>query len=420
MLNLLINDVLGTPAILVGSFSSIGLLLQKKSLSEIVSGTLKTIMGFLILTIGADVISRTLTVFSALFEHAFSIHGVVTNTDVTAALAQKDFGTQTATIMICGMVVNIVLARLTPLKYIFLTGHHILYLASMLAIVLSAGGLSHTAVILTGSVILGVWMVLSPALLQPFTRQITGNDDLALGHFGSIGYLVSAMIGKWVGKGSKSIEELNVPRSLDFLRDSSVSISIVMTILFIVLVLTAGQTFTENQLSGSRNFIVFALLQGIMFAAGVYTILAGVRMVIAEIVPAFHGIANKAVKNARPALDCPMVFPFAPNAVIIGFLSSFSAGVISMVFCPLFGLSVIVPGLVPHFFCGATAGVYGNATGGRRGAVIGAFVHGVIISFLPALLLPVMGRLGFASITFGDADFAVIGIVLGRILSLIN
>lgn len=420
MLGLLINDVLGTPAILVGIFSLTGLLLQKKSLSETVSGTLKTIMGFLILTIGAGVISQTLAVFSALFEHTFTIHGVVTNTDATAALAQKDFGTQTASIMICGMIVNIILARFTPLKYIFLTGHHILYLASMLAIVLSAGGLSNIVVITAGSLILGAWMVISPALLQPFTRKITGNDDLALGHFGSIGYYCSAIIGKWVGKGSRSVEELNVPKSLNFLRDSSVSVSIVMAILFLVLVLAAGQEFTENQLSNGQNFIVFAFLQSIMFAAGVYIILAGVRMVIAEIIPAFRGIANKVVKNAKPALDCPVVFPFAPNAVIIGFLSSFTAGVISMFLCPLFNLSVIVPGLVPHFFCGATAGIYGNATGGRRGAIIGAFVQGMIISFLPALLLPVMGDLGFASITFGDADFAVIGIVLGQILSLIN
>lgn len=79
-------------------------------------------------------------------------------------------------------------------------------------------------------------------------------------------------------------------------------------------------------------------------------------MVIAEIVPAFKGIADKLVKDAKPALDCPTVFPFAPNAVIVGFLASFVAGLVSMFLCPLFGLSVIVPGLVPHFFCGATAG----------------------------------------------------------------
>ncbi len=270
-------------------------------------------------------------------------------------------------------------------------------MAAMLAVILSVGGLSGGWVVAIGAVILGAMMVISPAILQPFTRKITNTDDLALGHFGSIGYLLSALVGKVVGKGSPSIEEIKVPKSLNFLRDSSVAISLTMMILFLVLVVVAGKTFVEETLSAGQNFIIFAIIQSLTFAAGVYIILAGVRMVIAEIVPAFKGIADKLVKDAKPALDCPTVFPFAPNAVIVGFLASFVAGLVSMFLCPLFGLSVIVPGLVPHFFCGATAGVYGNITGGRRGAVVGAFAHGLLISFLPAILLPMMGDMGLGS-----------------------
>ena len=420
MLQFIIHDVLGTPAILVGLFSLIGLLLQKKAFSDVISGTLKTIMGFVILTSGAAIIATTLTTFSQLFEHSFHIQGVVPNTDAMAALAQKNYGTATAMIMVLGMLFNIVLARVTPLKYIFLTGHHTLYMSAMLAVILSVGGLSPFWVVLVGAVILGIMMVVSPAILQPFTRKITGTDDLALGHFGSTGYLLSAWVGKVVGKGSPSIEELKVPKSLNFLRDSSVAISLTMMILVVILVLVAGKTFVETSVSGGQNFIIFAIIQSLTFAAGVWIILAGVRMIIAEIVPAFKGIADKLVKDAKPALDCPTVFPFAPNAVIVGFLSSFAAGLVSMFLCPLFGLSVIVPGLVPHFFCGATAGVYGNICGGRRGAIIGAFAQGLLISFLPAILLPLMGDLGFASTTFGDADFGVVGIILGHVVALFN
>lgn len=420
MLQFIIHDVLGTPAILVGLFSLIGLLLQKKAVSEVISGTLKTIMGFVILTSGAAIVATTLTTFSQLFEYSFHIQGVVPNTDAMAALAQKNYGTATAMIMVLGMLFNIVLARITPLKYIFLTGHHTLYMAAMLAVILSVGGLSPFWVILVGAVILGIMMVVSPAILQPFTRKITGTDDLALGHFGSTGYLLSALVGKAVGKGSPSIEEMQVPKSLNFLRDSSVAISLTMMILFVILALVAGKEFVESSVSGGQNFIIFAVIQSLTFAAGVWIILAGVRMIIAEIVPAFKGIADKLVKDAKPALDCPTVFPFAPNAVMVGFLSSFAAGLVSMFLCPLFGLSVIVPGLVPHFFCGATAGVYGNICGGRRGAVVGAFAHGLLISFLPAILLPLMGDLGFASTTFGDADFGVVGIILGHVVSLFN
>ncbi|WP_075182440.1 PTS ascorbate transporter subunit IIC [Pantoea sp. 1.19] len=419
MLQFIMQDVLGTPAILVGLFSLLGLLLQKKSSSDCISGTLKTIMGFVILTAGANIIAATLTVFSQLFEYAFHIQGVVPNTDAMAALAQKDFGSETAMIMVFGMVVNIVLARITPLKFIFLTGHHTLYMAAMLAVILATGGMAGVPLVATGALILGSMMVISPAILQPFTRKITHSDDLALGHFGSSGYLLAAWVGKAVGKNSPSIEELNVPKTLNFLRDSSVAISLTMMILLVILVLIVGKPFTET-LSSGQHYLVFAVIQSITFAAGVYIILAGVRMVIAEIVPAFKGIADKVVPNAKPALDCPTVFPFAPNAVMIGFLCSFLAGLMSMFLCPLFGLSVIVPGLVPHFFCGATAGVYGNITGGRRGAMVGAFVQGLLISFLPAMLLPVLGDLGLASTTFGDADFGIVGILLGKAMSLFH
>ncbi len=171
MLHFLIYDVLGTPAILVGLFSLIGLLLQKKGISDVISGTLKTIMGFVILTAGAGIIAYTLTIFSQLFEHSFHIQGVVPNTDAMAALAQKNYGTETATIMVLGMLINIALARLTPLKYIFLTGHHTLYMAAMLAVILSVGGLSGGWVVAIGAVILGAMMVISPAIVKPVGEE---------------------------------------------------------------------------------------------------------------------------------------------------------------------------------------------------------------------------------------------------------
>ena len=86
-----------------------------------------------------------------------------------------------------------------------------------------------------------------------------------------------------------------------------------------------------------------------------------------------------------------------------------------MLILGMVGGVLIIPGMVPHFFCGATAGIFGNATGGRRGATIGAFVNGLLISFAPALLLPVLGNLGFQNTTFGDFDFGVLGIILGSL-----
>lgn len=420
MLDLIMRDILGTPAILLGLFALIGLLLQKKDIATVVSGTLKTIMGFVIIGAGAGVIIAALGIFSKMFDEAFSIRGVIPNNEAIVAVAQDAFGVETAMIMVFGMVMNIVLARFTPFKYIFLTGHHTLFMASLLAAILSVSGLNGVVLVTVGSILLGLCMVLFPALIQPYVREITGSDDFAVGHFGSFGYFISGTIGKYFGNKEHSTEQIKVPKQLGFLRDTSVAVSLTMTLLFIVVALFAGPSFIESELSDGSNYIVFSIIQAITFAAGVYIVLAGVRMLISEIVPAFKGIADKMVPNAKPALDCPTVFPFAPNAVIIGFLISFAAGLISMFFLPLFGLAIIVPGLVPHFFTGAAAGVFGNATGGRRGAMLGSFANGILISFLPALLLPLLGNLGFEGTTFGDSDFAIVGIIISWIVSLFS
>ncbi|WP_312505707.1 PTS ascorbate transporter subunit IIC [Lysinibacillus sp.] len=418
MLDVIMYDILGTPAILVGLFALIGLLIQKKSSSTVLSGTLKTIMGFVILGAGATVLIGSLDHFSKMFDHAFQVQGVIPNNEAIVAAAQTNFGTATALIMVFGMIMNLLLARFTPLKYIFLTGHHTLFMACLIAASLSVGGMSGTPLIIVGSIILGLCMVVFPAILQPTVRQITGSDDFAVGHFGSVGYYVSAKIGKLVGNKARTTEDIQVPKSLGFLRDTSVAISLTMAIFFVIVALFAGPSYIEAQLSNGSNFIIFAIMQAITFAAGVYIILAGVRMLIAEIIPAFKGIADKLVPNTKPALDCPTIFPFAPNAVIIGFIFSFLAGLVSMFILPFIGLKVIVPGLVPHFFTGAAAGVFGNATGGRIGAMTGAFANGLLISFIPAILLIFMGDIGYEGTTFGDSDFGVIGIIIINLLKL--
>ena len=161
-----------------------------------------------------------------------------------------------------------------------------------------------------------------------------------------------------------------------------------------------------------------SVTQGLQFGVAVAVILFGVRTILGELVPAFQGIAAKVVPGAIPALDAPIVFPYAQNAVLIGFISSFLGGLVGLAVLstwlnPAFGIALILPGLVPHFFTGGAAGVYGNATGGRRGAALGAFVNGLIITFLPAFLLGVLGSFGSANTTFGDADFGWLGLLLG-------
>lgn len=414
----LILDILSVPAILVGLIAMVGLIAQKKSSSDVLKGTIKTILGFLVLGGGAGIAVAALNHFGTMFQQGFGVRGIVPHNEAVVAIALETYGTQTALIMAFGMLANILIARFTKLKYIFLTGHHTLYMACMIAAILVAGGMSGTPLVIVGSIVLGFVMALFPAIAQPTMRKITGTDDVAFGHFGTIGYVLSAGVGKLVGKDSKSTEEMNFPKGLSFLRDTSVAISLTMGVLYIIVAIASGKTYVETELSGGQNFIIFSLIQAITFAGGVYIILAGVRLILGEIVPAFRGIAMKIVPNAKPAIDCPVVYPYAPNAVLIGFLSSFLGGIVGMGILIALKAPVILPGVVPHFFCGATAGVFGNATGGKRGAFLGAFAHGLLITFLPVLLLPVLGGLGYANTTFSDADFGIVGILLGNFLKI--
>lgn len=411
----LVMDILSQPAVLVALIAFVGLIIQKKPVSDTIKGTVKTFLGFLVLSAGAGVVVESLDPFGKMFQEAFHVKGVVPNNEAIVAMALTKYGNTTALIMFFGMLANILIARFTRLKYIFLTGHHTLYMACMLAVILMVSGLKGAPLVIIGALALGLIMAVFPAICQPFMKKITGNDQIGLGHFSSLGYVLSGLVGKAVGKNSKSTEKINFPKGLGFLRDSSVTIALTMVVLYVIIALFAGPTFVEKELSGGTHYLVFSLIQAVKFAAGVFVILAGVRLVLAEIVPAFKGISTKLVPNSRPALDCPIVFPYAPNAVLIGFFGSFIGGIVGMIILTFTGGVIILPGVVPHFFTGATAGVFGNATGGVRGATIGSFANGLLITFLPVFLMPVLGDLGFASTTFSDADFAASGIVLGNI-----
>lgn len=409
-----IVDVLKVPSILVGLVALFGLVAQKKSFPDVIKGTIKTILGFLVLSGGAAVLVGSLSPLGDIFKQAFDVQGIIPNNEAMVSIALEKYGAPTTLIMAFGMVANIVVARFTRLKFIYLSGHVTFYLACMVAIILSVAGFEGVQLIYTGSLALGMMMAIFPAIAQPYMRKIVGNDQVALAHTGTIGYVLSGWIGSLVGKGSKSTEEMNMPKNLSFLRDSTISISLTMMVIYLVLSVSAGKEFVESQFSNGQNYLVYSFIQAITFAAGVYIILQGVRLILAEIVPAFTGFSERLVPNARPALDCPIVFPYAPNAVLVGFISSFVGGLVGLLILGQLNWVLILPGVVPHFFCGATAGVFGNATGGRRGAIIGAFAHGILITFLPVALLPVLGAIGLTNTTFSDTDFGVTGIILGN------
>ena len=409
-----IKDILSEPAFLMGLIAMVGLIALRKPAHKVMTGTLGPILGYLMLAAGANVIVTNLDPLSQMIQHGFNITGVVPNNEAITSVAQKVLGVETMSILLVGLIFNLIIARFTRYKYIFLTGHHSFFMACLLSATLGAIGFKGVSLVVAGGFILGAWSAISPAIGQKYTLKATDGDEIAMGHFGSLGYYLSAFIGSLVGKGSKSTEDIEIPEKWSFLRNTTISTALTMIVFYLIASIKAGPDFV-GKLANGQNPYLFAIISALNFSVGVAVVYAGVRMILADLIPAFEGIATKLIPNSGPAVDCAVFFPYAPTAVILGFACSFVGGLIGMFILGAVGGVLIIPGLVPHFFCGATAGIYGNATGGRRGAMVGSFINGLFLAFLPAFLLPVLGQLGFNNTTFGDFDFGVLGILLGKI-----
>ena len=369
VINFIIENILTQASITIALIAMLGLILQKKSTGQVISGTLKTLLGFQVLSAGSGIIVGSLTYFGEIFTEGFGMQGIIPSIEA-------------------------------------INGQAILWMATMTTVFGYFSGLRGIVLILVGGFIGACFAIAMPAIAQPIIRKVTGSDDIALGHFCTIGYMFEAGVAKIFGEkgeNKKSIEDIKLPTAFEFLQDTYLSVMVVMVPLYVITVLFAGEEFAAT-LSGNQNYIMFAFMQAIQFVVGVYVLLAGVRLLLGEIVPAFRGIAMKLVPDAKPALDCPVFFPYSPNAVILGFITTTIGTVIAMFVLPMFGLAMILPGMLTNFFAGGTAGIFGNAVGGRRGAIIGGIAHGFFITLLPALLVGIFNSMGFVNATATDVD----------------
>ena len=229
-----------------------------------------------------------------------------------------------------------------------------------------------------------------------------------------------------IGNKEKSTEETKLPEKLSFFRDVAVSTTIVMTIVSFVsaslAVATAGvsafEASTDNGgISDGQNWIVFSLVMALTFTAGMLVLLYGVRMLIGEIVPAFEGISKKVIPDAIPALDAPVLFAFAPNALLVGLISGLIGQIAGMALCVAMGWHVPIPSMIVAFFASGTAAIFANSTGGRVAAWLGGFLWGflgwILISFAyQAQVFGDLAGLGAEGLGFTVPDAIVPAIII--------
>lgn len=412
------TNVFGTPAILLGFIVLLGLLLQKKRTSQIISGTFKAIIGFLIINAGAGVIVGALNIFEPMWKEVFNLQASSLGEFMGQEGFNAKYGSAVTLAMTLGFLINVLLARFTKFKYIYLTGHMMFWTTSIFAgvIVHSVGDVSFGKLVIFLAIFMGLYWTFQPAVVQPFMRKITGNDNIALGHTSASVALLAALAGKVLGNKENDSEKIKLPKGLEFLRDSNVITALTMGILFLVgsIILSTKDSEGAKALisqSGDQNFIIYSIVQSFTFAGGIAVVLLGVRMFVGEMVPAFNGIATKLVPGAKPALDAPIVFPYAPNAVILGFLGAFAGALIWLVVLGNTVSYVFVPTMIVLFFHGATAGVFGNATGGVRGALLGGFITSTVVAWGQFIMVKMLisNTIPDTAMWAADSDMFILG-----------
>lgn len=384
VVDLIMKDIVGQPALLVGLIAVVGLLLQKKSFATVLAGGVKTTVGYLLIVGGAGmVVGVLLNTLSPMIQAAF---GLVAPAAEAGGIGYprflQEWGGYATVAVALGFVINLILARVTRFKYIYLTGHLMIFIAENIFIAILAGfpGINPGLLIVITGIICGVYWTLQPAYMQKLMKGVTGTDDLAYGHTSSFNCWLAAKLGKFVGKPEDSAEDVELPEFLEFFKDTTVSLGLVLGLVTVVVTLIAGPT-KAGELSGGRNYIIYGLMQGLTFGAGITVMLYGVRMIIGELVPAFRGIAKSLVPGAKPALDCPIVFPYAPTAVLLGFVGAFLSFMVWMFVFGAAGWGVVIPPMIMLFFPGGAGGVFGNSTGGWKGAILGGVICGTLLAF---------------------------------------
>lgn len=409
------------PALFMGLVVAIGLILQRKPIDAILKGIFKGIIGMVILLKGVDIVVSSITPLANAFSGLFNTQSNSTLGDFNVFLGQ--YGSYVGLILLCGFVINIIIARYTRFKTIYLTGNILFWYPMLFLAVGIENNVSGLKLFIFTLIMYILVITIFPYILRKHVKYVTGNDSFTIGHTASIYCLLGSYIGKLVGQKDKNIENLNLPKSLSFFRDTNITAAIVMFIVYIIVGLFIGKE-SRVAIYGSEPLVTYSLIQGITFAAGMIILLTGVRMILGEIIPSFKGIADKLAKGSIPALDIPMIFPYGPNALLIGFIIALITSIGTLFLLGASGVLTfaLIPLVVACYFDVAPGAIFANARGGWPAAIITSVLGGIILMVLAAISLNlVSGTVGNFIQTYGGNEFSIwviIGDLVGKLFNI--
>jgi PTS system ascorbate-specific IIC component len=139
---------------------------------------------------------------------------------------------------------------------------------------------------------------------------------------------------------------------------------------------------------------VVLVIDAFMFTAGLLVLIEGITMMVNELRECIKGISQRFIVGAKMSVDASLVLKTQPIAVLLGFLASFAGATatmgISFAFHTIDGSlfsTIILPSVTIFFFLGGIAGIFGNMRGGLLGCLLAGFIVGLVVSFLPIILI---------------------------------
>ncbi|WP_375000251.1 PTS ascorbate transporter subunit IIC [Aeromicrobium sp. CTD01-1L150] len=416
-LTFIANNVFGQVPILIGLITFIGLAVQGKRLEDIVSGTLRATVGIVVLFIGVDVFTDGLVGFQEVLASAMGTTPPTSDHSLAEFLASH--GGSVALVITAGFAVHLLLVRLFPAAgYLYLTGHLMFWISAITvaALVQIAPDAGQLTLVLCGAGVVAAYWTVQPLWMRPLMRKVVPQDTFGFGHTSSLVCVATGFLARPFGSRERhDSESLKLPRQLSFFKDVNVSTALVIGLVMLLAVAFADPDVAAAQAAEVNEDLsrwVWALIIGLRFAAGLAVVLFGVRMFLAEIVPAFKGVSDRLIPGTRPALDAPTVFPVAPTAVMLGFIGALGTFLALIGVFALADWFTLAPPMIMLFFVGGAAGVFGNVVAGWRGAVLGGVLTGVWLAIGQALTWGMLDSTAPELATLADPDWFVLAWLL--------
>ena len=418
---------------MIGFITLIGYALMKKKWYDILGGTLKAIIGMLILNVGSGGLVSNFRPILAGLKDRFNLTACVIDPyygqNAVTAGVEEVFGkgfSQVMTLLLIAFIVNILLVRfnkVTKCRTLFTTGHVQVQQAAtaywLIMFALPALLKNDVLMLVVMSVILGAyWAVGSNLTVKPM-QELTDGAGFAIAHqqmFGiRLGYIVADKVfGTNGGKKQKEIKkvgDMEMPGFFSIFNENMVCTAILMTVFFGAIMAVIGRPYfiEKGNIKEADSFFMYVLNTCLNFAVYLAILQLGVRTFVTELTASFPGIADKLLPASVPGVDCAVCYGFGDaNAVTFGFLAGLVGQLIAIIALIIFKSPVlIICGFVPVFFDNATIGLVANEKGGLKACLVIPFLSGLIQVFGSALIAGWVGMATYGGY-LGMFDWATV------------